>query len=725
MKRYRIANERVEEILRSDSWSPQDRDDVALQILGLAQNREVFEVKTLRALLADLQGRRSLTKVPLGLLSFALASTFEQATADGSADEVFIYTTLAPIFLHSLSSRRPTIHKDASHKLSHMQTLWVLFKIIRRLIHLEQYKSVMPIFDELVKSGAISPKAMEGLPSSGFAHIVLTVLLRCCIDFGWRSRAAWILLETPRWDQAISPAFNEVVNEVVDFLLDSEEEPTTPGLAAALMVRIVNNPDVITVPDRVVIRFYDIMHRHQLLQQARAFYRVTRAPAILEKRKYATPHRESFMWLFRASVRERQIHILRQLVKDLVEEDVPIHQLARSFVVLEAAAHGFMTYARTLWERWKDDVFVVGDGGVALRLVSLVRSRISSLKYRAELESQPSEQPHAGSTLGEPHGDADEASEPPRADLDLSENVTPSAIRAASDSTAGPTPPDAQEEERSDLSYEERIADYRAFADNVVKTFRGVHEPLDGAPHKTLNALARLYIMMDNVEEGFAMLRVITERGQVPDVRDINVALSALSAHNPRTASRILERMVQLGIEPSAVSFGTVIHHAVLKGDTSLVSALITRSRQVKITQLDYKTIGSLIRSAISMPYEENSPHRERLRNVENLVYSLTDAGYAVSPAMATDCIHAALRADEPVTAFKFWRLLVDGKVEHTDYKQKALRARIGRNLMRHARAGVLREATARSMTWELGLRPSSDGSMSWLEEDDAKQGHS
>ncbi|EKM51965.1 uncharacterized protein PHACADRAFT_262397, partial [Phanerochaete carnosa HHB-10118-sp] len=600
----KVANQTVRQLLRtSKRRTQQNRDDIAVHILGLTKHRELFEVKTIQAVLTDLQERDTLSKMPTGVLAIALASTLEQATVDGNADEVSIYTMISPVLLSSLASRRPAIYKDPSHKISHMQTLWALFKIIRRLIHLEQYKAVMPIFDELVKSGAIPAKAMVGLPSSGFAHIVLTVLLRCCIDFGWRSRAAYILLETPQWDQARSPMFNRVLDEVVDFVLDSEEEPNTPGLAAALMVRIANNPEVITLPDHVVVRFYEVLRKHRLREQALAFYRVTRAPAILEKFRYPPPKGDSFMWLFRFAAGERQIHVARLLVKDLVDEDIKIPQLARSFVVSEAAVRGFMGYARTLWERWKKDVFVVGDGGTALRLVSITRNRISALEHKARTQERQMKPP-SKVALGESDGDTNEASEPLQADLDLAQDVTLSTVEAVPDSPAARSPADAPEEEHSSLSYEERIADYRTFAEDVVKTFRGIHEPLERAPHKTLNALARVYIMMDDVEEGFAMLKIIIQRGQVPDVRDVNVALSALSSQNPRAASRILERMIRLGIEPSVVSFGTVIHHALLKDDMTLVSALITRSRQVGIAQLDYKTIGTLIRSAISVPYD-------------------------------------------------------------------------------------------------------------------------
>ncbi|GJE88375.1 hypothetical protein PsYK624_044580 [Phanerochaete sordida] len=722
LKAKQKANLDVRRFLtESQDMADDDRDRVAMHLLSLTSHHDMFTIPTISSLVRDLQARNRLKKIPAGLMASALVSVLKQPTPNGSADELVVYKALSSVLLLSLSSRRPAVAAHSSHKTSHMQTLWVVFKVVRRLIQLGEFKTVMPIFDELVKSGAIPSEALANLPSSGFAHIILTALLRCCVDFGWTSRAAQILLEMPQWELARSPSFDQTLQEVVNYVLDAEEEPNSPMLAAAFMVRIVNNPDIIILPPRVLMRFYDIMHRHGLVEQAMAVWRVTRAPAVVAKHRYPAPNRESFMWLFRAAIREKKLHTARQLVKELVDEEVEIHQLERAYVLIEAASHGFMTYARGLWERWKQDVFVVGDPGTALRLVSLVRNRISSLMLRTKLAQGRTKQ---SSMLGIPNADADarEASEPSQLDLDLAQDVTPSPVDGISDYPAAPRPADAPEEEHPDLSFEERIAEYRAFAENVVKTLRAAHEPIERAPHKVLNAMSRLYIMLGDVDEGFAMLKLILGGGQVPDVFDVNVALSGLAPLNPRAAARIVERMLRLGIKPDAVTFGTVIHHAVLVNDMPLVTALITRSRQAGIQQLNYKTIGTLIRSAISMPYEEDSPHEERLRSVESLVYSLVDAGYTVSAGIGTDCIHVALRADKPVTAFDFWQLLVDGKVEHTDYKQAALRTRIARNLVRHARAGVLPEAKKRSMLWELGIRPSSDGSLRWLEEEDTKQ---
>ena len=59
--------------------------------------------------------------------------------------------------------------------------------------------------------------------------------------------------------------------------------------------------------------------------------------------------------------------------------------------------------------------------------------------------------------------------------------------------------------------------------------------------------------------------------------------------------------------------------------------------------------------------------------------------------------------------SFEFWQLLVKNNVEHSDYKQRAARARIARNIRRHVWTGRLSRNRARSMLLELGENPEID----------------
>ena len=692
-RRFRMA---VRDIIRHyEGPFPFDRDAVMHHLLGLLATRNLFDLATLHSILADMHGRKTLSKTPSALLLSAAHTTLAQAKArPDTAFEIPIYSMIYPELITALTTC-PVPSRNMSLRVSPMQLQWTLFKIIARLAQQEEFDVIMPILDALVHNGKIPDSAMQELPSSGFAQIVFTILLRCCLDWGWRSRAAHLLLRMPDWDKAKSPAFDKVVHQVTAFVLQAEEELASPQLAASLMIRIVNNRDAVTVSDDTVQQFYALMHKHGLTREAQAFYDLTRSNAVLAAHRYPPPQGASFIWLLKDSIWGKVLRTTRALVREVAEGHVDVPPLSRAYVVTEASVHGFMTYARTLWTRWEQDVFVIGDAGVNLRLVSLVVSRIASIESKAESIAMANADGAKTINLGN-------GAQPP-AVLGLPGNVTSSPSRGRRDSPKLSDPGDAVTEQKNTPTFDEQVAEYRAFAEHVVETFRRCHEPLDRAHHRVLNALARLHIMTGDPTEGFAVLKIIRDRNQTSDMRDVNVALSALVHTSPRAGARMLSRMIELGLQPDAASFGTVIHQAALHGDMPLVTSLIARARQVGITKLDYKTIGTLIRAAISTPCDGASPHRGQLENVRELVDQLVEAKIIPSPQMGVDCVHAALRADDPVTAYRFWQLLVKDKIEFMDYKQRALRSRIGRAIGRQLYAYKLSEGTANRMLSELG----------------------
>jgi hypothetical protein len=678
----------------------EDRDQMLEILLSFARNIRDFNI--IHRLLAELASRNRLFITPGGIYIRLLKDILGMAQErHDTTVELQIYTLLAPPLLAILDSERPDLHRHAMEKVSDSGAVWALFKIIRRLLVFDQKELVKPIFDQLVQRGAIPQEAMEGLPETSFTHTIFVILLQCCMLFGWRSRAAHLLVSTPDWEQASSPGLNDAVLEVLDYALSSEGEPTSPLLASSLLVRLVNCPDFMIIPDEIIHKFYERVCKHDMPSVADAFYRLIKSPNILARHQYPPPLEQTWVWLFRSAVRNKNAFVTRSLVRDIVEGGHDIPQLMRAYAITEAAAHGYMSYARALWEKYSHDVFVYGDGGTALRLISLAKHRITAVQHRAA-QKQPSDPESKVSlqnrTLERPSDPDDRPNN--------TEDVMPrdNALKLAS--SAGSDSGDALDEPEDGLSYEEQVADYRAFAERVLLKFKECHEPLERAPHKTINALARAHIMLGQVKEGFQILRIIMERGDELDVRDVNVALTALAEVNPRAGARMISEMVQRGLQPTAVTFGTAIHHAALHGDMELVSSLIIRARQAGIKQLDYKTLSTLIRSAISTPYDESLPNRTQLENVQSFVNSLLAAKYTVSPNIGADCVHAALRADDPVAAFKFWQRLVRDKVEHKDYKQAALRKRIARNVRRHC---ALRRLTTYRGVWmlrELGEDP-------------------
>ncbi|KAH9925559.1 uncharacterized protein B0H18DRAFT_1119400 [Fomitopsis serialis] len=249
-------------------------------------------------------------------------------------------------------------------------------------------------------------------------------------------------------------------------------------------------------------------------------------------------------------------------------------------------------------------------------------------------------------------------------------------------------------------------SDFREFAERVFNTFRRSRAPYKGAHHWELTAMARASFMLGHLEEGLDVFRYFFRARKVPDMYDINVALAVLAEHNPPAAARVIERMIRMGLEPDAVSFGSVIHHAVLRGDMPLVSALIRRSREVGVRRLSYKTVGTLLHAGVTLPDEDGrvSP-RAQLQSSSDLVDSLLQAGTVPSPRMGRDCVAAALRADDSEMAFRFWRLLVKDKVQWDDEAQARTRQLIAKRIQKHYVAGRVDETQARSMLRELKER--------------------
>ena len=176
---------------------------------------------------------------------------------------------------------------------------------------------------------------------------------------------------------------------------------------------------------------------------------------------------------------------------------------------------------------------------------------------------------------------------------------------------------------------------------------------------------------------------------------------------------RRLALLQQMGVEPDAVTFGSVIHHAIIHGDMPLTTSLIRRARDLGVSELSYKTVGTLIRAAATVPDEDGrlSP-RAQLRNTTELVDTLLLARRVPSPNMGRDCVRVALRADDPSAAFRFWQLLMKDKTEWDDESQATTRQLIARRIRKRYAAGRLAEAKARLMLQELQepFRASLDG---------------
>ncbi|KAJ6619530.1 hypothetical protein B0H10DRAFT_2216806 [Mycena sp. CBHHK59/15] len=130
-----------------------------------------------------------------------------------------------------------------------------------------------------------------------------------------------------------------------------------------------------------------------------------------------------------------------------------------------------------------------------------------------------------------------------------------------------------------------------------------------------------------------------------------------MAEHQPRMAAEIVERMVKKGLQPDAVTYGTVMHHALNHGDMELVEDMIGRVRETKNTQLTLKSVVSLVRASVTS--EAGLGRRSKLSSVFNIIKSIGRSTVVATPHIGRYLVFVSLRTDDPVMAFKFWDFLL------------------------------------------------------------------
>jgi hypothetical protein len=229
--------------------------------------------------------------------------------------------------------------------------------------------------------------------------------------------------------------------------------------------------------------------------------------------------------------------------------------------------------------------------------------------------------------------------------------------------------------------------EYLDFARLVISKFREIHEPLIDASRSTLNALSRSYFELGDVDEALETLRHILTRFEIPTRRELSVVLAGMAAYSPRRAARMLQEMLDRGLQPQTCDFGTIIHEAALRGDDQLVGALVSKSHEVGYEQLSPEAVHSLLRFSIRAPKtawnERNTEQFHTLRRVLKTIRSLPETEHIPSPRTGARCIRASLRVNQTALAFEFWDLLVRGKEDESHAAQERLCRNIATNIRR------------------------------------------
>ncbi|KAF8895438.1 hypothetical protein BD779DRAFT_1434491 [Infundibulicybe gibba] len=405
------------------------------------------------------------------------------------------------------------------------------------------------------------------------------------------------------------------------------------------------------VPDGVVRQFYHHASQCNQGEEAEILYAFSRAPNTMNSHMYPPPHGTALVWLMEhLATKSRRTHLSRTLAAEVAENHLPIPLHSRARFLSLTAARGYGTLARVLWERYstgKDKITVVGNSALMIRMVSLFNHLAQKMAPRKR---------------------------------DRTGN-------------AGPRQHDSE--------------DFVDFTNHILSEYRHCHQPLSNAHHRVLTSLARAYFILGESAEGFNTFKILMERKEIPDIYDVNVALTAMAEHHPRSAARMIQRMIEKGLRPDAVTFGTVMHHALLHNDMDLVADMIARARELKDVRMNLKSVAALVRASVA-PNDDNfrANQRAKLEGAMSIVKSLMKPHSISSPQTGKYLVFASLRADEPVMAYRFWKLMVKDSTEWNDREQQFQRRLIAQMIRKHHKRCRLDNNQTLAMLSQLNRAP-------------------
>jgi hypothetical protein len=461
----------------------------------------------------------------------------------------------------------------------------------------------------------------------------------------------------------ISPSA-EVIDLTVDVLYALLEAPSVVDLGQfSYVIRELDTRAVnFELPHGLIRLFYKLAYAVNEGQSAEVLYEHTQSVDVMSRHQYPPPQGPALTWLLsHLALTSRNLYLTRQLVTYVADNYEPIPLQHRARFIAITAANGFGLQARMLWERYavgRDRNVVLGNAAAMLRMVSV---SMYNMKRTQSLL--------AGVIEKQEKGDTSEATQSERE------------------------------------LYDDRFEHVSTFVRHVVMEYRLTKEPLAEATHFDLTSLARAYFILGDVSAGFESFTCLLDRKEIPDLYDINVVLSAMAEYTPRGAAKMIERMIQKGVDPDPVTFGTVIHFAAIHRDTQLVSALISKARRADNGQLTIKSVQALIRASIEMEDDVQSLVANLERALE-IIQSLTKSNFLCSPRIGKYCTTASLDVHSPILAFKFWHLLVRRKVEWIDIQHKILRHRIAAQIVKQREGGRLTEDRERVMLHILRQEP-------------------
>lgn len=517
----------------------------------------------------------------------------------------------------------------------------VAFQLIRQMLQFPALRQeVIDIFQQLVNNGQLPLEAVHDTDGAEdpFNIVIVFALIKACLHWDWRPPALRLLADllVPR-NSGNEPISTLALN-TIDLLLESPTESDLRFCTWAI-IKIHNLFD--PVPNIIIHKFYNYAAKRLAVADAENMFAFTRDPDVLHRHRYPAPQGAALNFLMRhLATTSRRLDLTRILASDVIDDDIALPVQSRARFITLVATQGYSKFARILWDKYstgKEKRTVVANPTLLIRMTSLFMNRITALGRQEE---------------------------------------SPSLIEA----------------ERAAI--EEESEDSFSFVGRIMEEFRISHEPMAEAPHLVLTTYARACFIVGKFAEGFETFKHLLNRKEVPDMHDVNVALSAVAEQSPRLAARMIRRMLAKGLPPDAITFGTVLHRAINHNDKELVDEMISRIKEMKDVKLSLKTVTGLVRANMYTGNDDSpDTKRTKLKDTLNILGSLTEANLIASPQTGKFLVATALQVEDPEMAFTFWKLLVRVTTDWNGKEHITQRRQISYMLRRHRDDGLLPES--------------------------------
>ncbi|KAI9057472.1 hypothetical protein FKP32DRAFT_1660972 [Trametes sanguinea] len=601
------------------------------------------------------------------------------------------------------------------------RVLWPLFQIAVRLVLLGRRTQASELLAHLVNRQCIHPEAITAtdLSSLDLLYVVLSVSVRTCMRFGWFTRASSLLNSAVHHQEKISPPMGQLIEDWLTMALDRPRDQDLK-MAASMMILIFQRAtEDYVLSSQCLLDFYDtaIEKEPELVQVVYGHSREVQHHSYPPPRDTTLVRMTEFF-----DSKSHNVHLARVLATQVMDEHISLLPQVRPRFIMHVARLGFSTQARALWERFatgEDGIYIYGHAPLMLRMVSLFMRNAKYMRWRLTKKQHAGkrvdrdgenlerwlsdDQKDSYTTTSQPkrRTGAEDDPQPP----DMLYSTPPPHARPSSATSRVDYRPETPPYGFPDLSEQElleREEDYRRFAGRVFDAFYEAMLPLETAEHYNINAIVRGSLIVERGTMPMDVLLFMKQRKLKMDMRDVNVALSAIAKYNARKGAEYIERLVEHGLQPDAVSFGTVIHWAARRRQGALVQSLIRRAAELGCKTLDYKTLSSLLHTAVRGGLLEDDSPDAVLEFAEQTLDSMLEQRVIPTPRVAHNALIAALRAEQPLKAYQFWQRYMKNSVEWTDPQQERIRSVLKQKIEEHQRVGWLNARKAHVMLLDL-----------------------